>query len=71
MQPRHDVACISDFPGFSILADLPLWFQLKIELKDSPFILQGKSRGTTWVSCLFHAGIEVPKANIGVGFLER
>lgn len=34
MQPRHDAGCISDFPGFSTLADLPLWFQLKIELRD-------------------------------------
>lgn len=34
MQPRHDVGCISDYPGFSTLADLPLWFQLKTELRD-------------------------------------
>lgn len=34
MQPRHDGGSISEFPGFSTLADLPLWFWLKIELRD-------------------------------------
>lgn len=34
MQTRQELGCIPDFPGFSTLADLPLWFQPKIELMD-------------------------------------